>query len=87
MWLYQIVIDGPGIELHLLGQAVGNDAHDIFFVFGGTFPIVLIAFQAYQFIGFPLGERERPGSYWMSAKVAVSQGKSVGVAPSFLGFG
>ena len=86
MRLHGIVIDSSGIELHLLCQSIGNNAHNIFFVLGCPLPIVFIVFQTDEFIGFPFDKFECSRANRMSSKITISHDKIFSITPSFFCF-
>jgi hypothetical protein len=74
--LNPVGVDRPGVELHLLGEQVGDDPVGIGLVIRRTLPVILEAVQEDELVGFPLAEDERPAADGPAVEGALAHGET-----------
>jgi len=75
MGLDAVSINGPGIELHFLGEKIRDDSVDVTLVVRGPFPIVIETIKDNVLIRFPVLEDKRATAHGLAIEVALAHGE------------
>ena len=86
MGLHTVVVQGPGVEFHLLGQQIGDYAKHETLIVRRAFPVVLIAIKGDKLVRFPFGEDKGAAPDGVSVKGTLAEREGLWVLSEADGF-